>query len=127
MSDRVTPLAITIWEEESLCVMARLRLVTGNYVTQAALASITCNVYDGGTTVTSPTVVVADAISDTLVTNDARWTPDTTGYNFVVVLAGTTCFPTGGKRYRVEFTLTTTTGHVSYVVCVVTTLDVLSR
>jgi hypothetical protein len=121
-SNRTSPLSAQVWEGESLCVMARMKNVTSDsYLTEVQVSSIVCAVYDGDTLVTSPAVVVADAISDTLVADDGRWTKDRVGYNFVFVLAGLTCFPDPDTVYRVEFVFTTSSGHRTALVVSVRT------
>jgi hypothetical protein len=66
-------------------------------------------VYEGVTLVGASTaVVVADSVYDTLQT-DARWTKDSTGYNFADAI-GQAFFPIGDTEYRVEYLFTPTTG-----------------
>ncbi len=87
--------------------MARITGFDGGLVTQAAISSITCSVYDASLYNTpvlpAPTVSVSTSIFDTLQTHsvDSRWTADSTGYNFSFAVPGT-AFPKD-HTYRVEF------------------------
>lgn len=88
----------------------------GNWIKQADLAvnGITCAVYDRSsatpdTAISNPTVTISSAIFDVPVTDGHIWNIDTTGYNFLHDLAGTS-FPTADHKYRVEYTFTTTGG-----------------
>ncbi len=100
----------TVFEDGSASFMALAKGSDGNNATQAATASITCQVSNAlGVSVATPTVVVGISIFDTLQT-DARWVPeiDTTGYNFRHDMpAGT--FTTGG-RYFVHYKVTPSGG-----------------
>lgn len=86
----------------------------GNWIEPADLSSVTCKVFDlmsltPDTPITTPTVVIADAILDPPVTTAVLWTEDTTGYNFLHDLAAAN-FPTGDHRYLVEYEFTLTGG-----------------
>lgn len=88
----------------------------GNWLKQADLAvnGITCAVYDRNgaapdTAIANPTVTISSAIQDIPITDGKIWDIDTIGYNFLHDLTGTS-FPTGGHKYRVEYTFTTTGG-----------------
>lgn len=83
----------------------------GNYLQIADVSTITCDVYDRSsstpdTAINSPTVTVASAILNTVVTANTIWTDTAAGYNFIFDLDSTN-FPTGGHNYLVEcyFTL----------------------
>lgn len=87
-------------------LLARVRNPAGSLVTQAAVSAITFKTYDTA----APTVVVTSGsldesvvIHDTLQT-DARWTADTTGYNFEWIMP-TANAPNTGKTYQVEVTI----------------------
>ncbi len=67
--------------------------------------------------------MVATAVFDTLQT-DARWTEDSTGYNFRDDLAATK-LPSGSTAYRVEYLFSPTVGEDWYVVFELTALDLL--
>jgi hypothetical protein len=85
----------------------------GNWLEQADVDTITCKVFDmdddPDTAIATPTVTVSSAIQDTPVTTNVIWTKDTVGYNFIHDLAASN-FPTGGRRYRVEYTVTLVAG-----------------
>ncbi len=100
---------VTIFEDSGVTLMARIQGEDAANVQQADITSIKRNVYDGETEVgTVATLTVADVIFDTLQT-DARWTFDSTGYNFKDPIADT-IFPSGDKVYRVEYLFTPATG-----------------
>lgn len=89
----------------------------GNWLQQADLSEILCNIYDidsdPDTAHLSPTVTIGNVILDTPVTTSVIWTVDTTGYNFIHELP-ITAFPTGGNRYVVEYKATLTGGGVFF-------------
>src|SRR6187402_145567 len=99
------------FEDGGATFMARVLGNAGTAITQATISSITCNVYDmtaPTVAVISPTVTVNSVVFDTLQT-DARWTADTTGYNFLHAMPAT-AFPTGKRNYKVEYKFTPTSG-----------------
>lgn len=104
--------------------MARIRAVSGSYITQAGVTSIACVVKDitadSTTTIISPTITVASVVFDALQTT-AAWSFDDTGFNFKHDLAAT-AFPDAGHVYHVEYKFTPTSGSVFYVVYHVTAL-----
>lgn len=119
MAASVTIHSAAIFEDTSLTVMARVKGHSGTNITQASISSITCSVYtdngdETGTLVTSPSVVVSSAVSDTLVTDDPRWTVDTTGYNFIHTIPSA-AFPTP-VRHRVEYKFTPASGDPFFLV-----------
>lgn len=96
-----------------------MRRVVGNdgaNIVQADITSIARNVFIGTTLDGSnPTaIVVADSVFDTLQT-DARWSQDSTGYNFRDDV-GAAVFATGDTRYRLEYAFTPASGEVFQVV-----------
>ena len=110
----------TIWEDGDVTEMARFQ-VDGVDGIQAdiAVAGITRKIFDLSSS--TPTVAletttpaVASVIFDTLQT-DARWTEDSTGYNFKQRIAGTS-FSTGGSTYRVEYEFTGAGGEKFWIV-----------
>ena len=116
-----------VWHEDGSCTaLARVtaRDATGaatgisgegKWVKQADLSTITCKVFDRSsstpdTAIATPTVTISSAINDTPVTDGVLWTEDSTGYNFLHDLAHTN-FPDGGRKYRVEYIFTPTSGN----------------
>lgn len=93
----------TIWEDGDVTEMARFT-VNGSNGVQADLTSITRKIFDldnKDTVIATDTIVIADAVFDTLQT-DGRWTEDATGYNFRDRVGGSN-FASGGQTYRVEY------------------------
>lgn len=104
--------------------MSRVRGNSGSYITQATLSAITCKVYtSSGTLVSSPTVTISSAVYDTLQTSDARWTRDSTGFNFLFTVPAS-AFPSPGL-YRVEFKFTPATGDPFHMVVRIHVLNLL--
>ena len=99
----------TVWED---CGAAFLIHVVGNDaadITQASITGITCKVFDSsGTSVATPSIDKSTSVKDTLQT-DARWTEDSTGYNFIHDMPDTV-FTTGGEYYTVEYKFDPLTG-----------------
>lgn len=109
----------TVFEDGGATFLARVLGNAGTAITQATITSITYAVYDLSTTtpttaVISGTLVVASTVFDTLQT-DARWTADSTGYNFLHAMPAT-AFPTGKHQYKVEYKVTPTSGAVFWIV-----------
>lgn len=122
----VTIHQFAVWEDSSLCVMARIKGNLGGNLTQAYLSAITCRVYSAtGTLVSSPTVTVASAVYDTLQTtdDDPRWEEDDDGYNFLHVIPAS-AFATP-QIYRVEYKFTPNSGDPFYLVCKIHALNLL--
>ena len=108
-----------IHEDAGATFMARILGNAGTPITQAGLTSITCKVIDldsdtPATAVLTPSITVSGVINDTLQTSDARWTADTTGYNFLDAMPAT-AFPSARHRYVVQYTFTPTSGAVFVV------------
>lgn len=107
-----TKYAATVWEEQDLAVMARLKSADNQDITQASLSSITMEVFDaqdsyaqvGSTT----SLTIADVVYDTLQTGNG-WSKDANGYNFRYLIDGS-FFPDGGHEYRVEIVFIFTSG-----------------
>ena len=108
----------TIWEDGDATEMARFQVDGVNGV-QADVASITRKIFDLSsatptTALETTTPAVASVIFNALQT-DARWTEDSTGYNFKQRIAGTS-FSTGGSTYRVEYEFTGAGGEKFWIV-----------
>ena len=107
----------TVFEDGGAQCMARIVGNDAANITQASISSIAMSVFDavaGGSAISTRAPVVASTVFDTLQT-DARWSTDSTGYNFLdTVLASE--LPTGGMTYRVEYKFTPASGQVFFVV-----------
>ena len=114
---------ITSAEDSEVTFRDRIIDQSGDAIQQADVASIAYRVADvtaPSTVVASGSLTVASVVYDTLQTTD--WTADAIGYNFKGTLAGT-CFPSGEKVYRVEFTFTMGSGGPLYVLKEVSTAE----
>ena len=110
------------FEDGAVTYMARILGNDGAAITQATLSSIACGVYTtDGTEIATPSVVVASTVYDTLQTDDARWTVDSTGYN-VAFTVPPTAFPSADTDYDIEFTFTPASGYAIQAKCRVHTL-----
>ena len=119
MATLTSPTCATIWEDGGATLMARIVGGAGTTITQATITSIARKTFDlngltPGTAVETSAPVVASTVFDTYQT-DARWTVDSTGYNFRDTIAAA-IFATGNHRYRVEYAFTPTAGAVFWVV-----------
>lgn len=106
------------WEDEDATFLARLTL-NGSNITQSVISSIQRKIFDlDGPTPTTATdttsLTVASAIFNTLQT-DGRWTVDGTGYNFRDNVVAS-FFPSGDRRYRIEYKFTGSSGEVFFAV-----------
>jgi len=88
----------------------------GTAITQASLSSITYKVnriaadHDRTETETADgTVTISSSVFDSLQTSDPRWTKDSTGYNFRVVIPAS-AFLVGDLRHRIDFLFTPVSG-----------------
>lgn len=116
---------VSVFEDAGVSLMARVYAADATILVQADLSSITCSVYDvssPSSAVATPTVTISSVVFDTLQT-DARWTEDSTGYNFRHDLAATV-FATPGKIYRVEYKFTQTGGEIFFLVFEVSVVGV---
>jgi hypothetical protein len=100
-----------------LVLMRRVKIRSGvNRVvmTQAAVQSITYQVFQGSTQVgANGTAVVADTVYNTLQTG-SLWTVDNEGFNFALALAGT-YLPDANATYAVQVRVTLTGGTAFYL------------
>lgn len=114
MATLTTATEATIWEDGGATCMARIFAWTGIAAVQDTFdtdGSITRYIYNvtANTTIDSGTgLTIATVVFDTLQT-DARWTADTTGYNFRDEIADTN-FLTGNSHYLVEYMFNPDTG-----------------
>lgn len=110
------------FEDQGVTLMARIVGNAATNITQATLTSITYTVVDKAdpTTliVSGSAVTISSSVFDTLQT-DARWTADSTGYNFRHTVAASV-ISTGERTYRIEYKFTPTSGEVFYAVFEIT-------
>ena len=116
----------TAFKDGSVTCLARVVGHNAAAVTRTDISSIEYSIYlleaddpDSRTAVTGHTDVALDKISvvfDSLQT-DARWTRDTTGYNFrhTINVAASAAFTLAGRDYLVEYRLTPYSGQVILV------------
>lgn len=119
----------TAWEDTGCTLMARVLGNAGTAINQASISSIARKVFDLNsstpeTPVSSTTPTVADVVFDALQT-DARWTTDSTGYNFRETVAASV-LAEGDRRYRVEYVLTPASGEKFNVVFEIQTRKLIS-
>lgn len=107
-------------------LMARVLGNSATPITQATCTSIARKVFLNGSSTASDSssLTVANVVFDTTQT-DARWSEDETGYNFRDVVAAS-ILSTGNAQYRVEYTITPTSGEVIRFAFDLTTLEMLS-
>ncbi len=102
----------TVWEDGGATNMARAVGQDAANITQASLTSISKKIFNlstGSTTaVATAALSTASVVFDTLQT-DARWTKDSTGYNFRDTVAATT-LSTGDTVYSAEYRFVPTAG-----------------
>lgn len=116
-----------VFEDGGASLMARVVGNNGASITQAGISTITYAVYDlhaGTEIVASTSLTVSAVVFDTLQT-DARWTEDTTGYNFRHDIAANV-FTTGDLTYRVEYKFTPSSGAVWMVLFEVSTIGIMT-
>ena len=115
----------TVFEDSGASLMARVVDNDGTDITQSDITTIKYSVFD----VSDPGAAsntglnVSDVVFDTLQT-DARWTKDSTGYNFRHDLPAS-ALPEGDHVYRVEYKFTPASGEVFHVVFELATKNLL--
>lgn len=102
--------------------MARFKSPAGANGVQADITSITLSVFEesSSTAVATATLTVSSVVFNSLQT-DARWTVDSTGYNFGYATVASQV-PAPGK-YRFEFKFTPASGAVFHIVFLVPVMD----
>ncbi len=118
-----TPIQGNIYEDGGASVMARVIGNAGTAITQASLSSISYKVFDlatGETALQSGVLTISAVVFDALQT-DARWTADSTGYNFLHACPAS-WFTDANHQYRIEYKFTPASGEVCWVVALLTTL-----
>lgn len=120
-----------VWEDTQSSVFSRIYgTVTGTPIQQSQVNNITLKVFDLIASKTNPVytdaaVVIATAISNTLITNNPNWEMDNIGYNFAWVIPAA-AFPNPTKSCRIEFTITETDGNIIRIVSDVSVQEVFS-
>lgn len=113
MSYQASAISTQAFEDTGVIVMARINGNLGTAITQASLSEIAYSTYDtnaeAAVSGASGTLTISSVVSDTLITNDVRWTKDTTGYNFIDTIPAT-ALPDGGVTYAREYKFTPATG-----------------
>ena len=104
----------SVFEDGGASLMARVVGNAGVNILQADITSISRAVFVGSTLQETTAPVVATAVFDTLQT-DARWSEDSTGYNFRDDVAASV-FADGDVIYRVEYQFTPASGQVFWVI-----------
>tara|TARA_R110000824_G_scaffold362893_7_gene550908 strand:- start:255 stop:647 length:393 start_codon:yes stop_codon:yes gene_type:complete len=118
----------TIFEDTDATFMSRIIGDDGDYIEKSDFdgsGTITYAIYKDGTTavVDSGPLTSADVVFDTLQTSDARWTVDTTGYNFKTGFAAS-IFSGGDSTYRLEVKFITDTAEQFFVVFKIVTVEI---
>ena len=117
-----------IWEDSGYTVIARILGHDGAAITKSDVSgTIAWTIAERSapdTVVTSGTLVVDDTVYDALQTGDARWSRDTTGFNFLAAMGAATV-PTGNKTYHLRFTFTPASGEVYQFPVVLPTRNLL--
>lgn len=101
---------IVIMEDSTAICLARVNGLANAPIVRADVSTISVSVTDidnSTTVIDALSITVSDAVYDTLQTtsDDARWTKDTTGFNFLYQLPHT-AFPTGDVDYAIEYLFT---------------------
>jgi hypothetical protein len=129
-----TPTRATIYEDTAITCMARIMGDDAAPIVTADVTSITLKTFlNYGTTATTTTVIesftniIFDTLQGSVAVPDARWTKDTTGYNFRYQIPESV-FDTGDSTYRCEFLFDLTDGSQPdlFVIFSVDTVEVLS-
>lgn len=123
MSYKDSALSLVCYEDTGPIVMARITGTLGTAITQASLSSIAYSTFDtSGAAVSGAagTLTIADVVSDTLITNDTRWTVDTTGRNFIDEIPAA-ALPDGDETYTREYKFTPATGQPYHLVVTIET------
>jgi hypothetical protein len=122
-----------IWEDSGCQLLARIVGVDAAAIVQADVSSISYSVYErdeedapgSGSAVRENAALTVSSVVFNALQTDARWTVDSTGYNFRYA-APVTDFPNPSKVYDVEIKFTPASGDVYHVVFEVET-KALSR
>ena len=117
-----------IFEDSTCTTLARILNEDGNAITQSAISSIACNVYDlndtDGSATLTPSITISDVIFDSLQT-DSIWQVDGSGYNFKNSVSYS-AFTDSDTTYAIEYKFTLTSAAQFYVVFHAQTLKIRS-
>jgi hypothetical protein len=104
--------------------MARIMGDDASAITQAGISSIVLNVFknDSTTAEITSTVTISTSVFDTYQT-DARWSKDSTGYNFRHQIPFTV-MDTGDATYRCEYKFVPSSGNPWFVVYLIDTVEI---
>ena len=112
MSRTLKPATCVVWVGFSPVCLGRILGNDGEPITQATISSINRKIYRlDGTLISSAAVTVADAVSNTLITNDPRWTLDDEGRNFVDQ-PPVSNFASPNTAYFILYTFTPVSGEI---------------
>ena len=122
-----TPTLATIYEDTAVSCMSRILGDDAAAITQSDIASISLSAFkDGSSTASSgPTALTVAAVVYDSYQTDARWTKDSTGYNFRYQVPASV-FDSGDATYRLEFEFTPASQPVFFVVFMVDTVEVFT-
>ena len=97
----------TVWEDTTPYLMARVVGATAEILTRSDISSVSYTVVDidDNTTVVASGSPSKDTVFFNSLQTDARWTKDSTGYNFAFALPAT-ALPNGQQTYVVDFQIT---------------------
>jgi hypothetical protein len=121
MTDLTKVIVAVVWENQQPWIFARVSGADGAYVNQASTSSVTFSIRDkldpqhetAGDTLDKTAVIF-----DSLVTNDPRWTVDSTGYN-VRHRVPPDAIPDGGHEYIYEMLIYDTAAEPDFAAVVV--------
>ena len=112
------PASIQVYEGSNVTTVARITLPNGTALDRADVAA---DPEDTALAIATA-ITTADAAA---LTNDGFWAVDSTGYNFRHAASGTN-FGEGGRRYRLEYHITTSSYGTVYIVSEVETKPLYS-
>lgn len=105
------------FEDGGYTMMSRILGASASAIVQADISSISISVFDldnsNSTAQAATALTVSSVVFNTLQT-DARWTKDSTGYNFRYTIPAST-FATGEHNYLAEVKFTPASGEVFWV------------
>ena len=114
---------VLIFPGQQLVTQARLTKSDGTLLAQSDLSSVSMKIYAGDDPETpialnslgATAVAVATSTATSTLAIDKSWDADGTGYNFSHT-HNTDTYLTGGKRYRMEYKISTSSLGVLYLI-----------